>query len=200
MTTQTTTPVRVLDVIANRRSRRAYDPTRPIDRQTIETLLQAAHLAPSSFNAQPWRFIVAAKDQHPDAWQRIFDTLMEGNQAWAQHAPLFIVGVAAIKPEGAERENGSALFDLGMAVQNLLLQAEALGLAARPMGGFFRDRLREAFNIPEGYHPHVVVALGYPGDPAQLPEPLRAYETAPRQRRPLGDVAFAGAWGTPWHA
>nr|WP_290665489.1 nitroreductase family protein [Ardenticatena sp.] len=194
----TTRTQHVHELIMNRRSRRAYAPNRLIDRATIETLLQAAHLAPSSFNAQPWRFIVASKE-NPDAWQRVFETLMEGNQTWAQHAPLFIVAVAAVKPEGAERENGSALFDLGMAVQNLLLQAEALGLAARPMGGFSRDRLREAFDIPEGYHPHVVVALGYPGDPAPLPEPLRTHETAPRQRKPLSDVAFDGAWGTPWH-
>lgn len=169
----------ILEQIAARRSRRAFAPE-TVSQEQIDTLFEAARWAPSSVNEQPWRYVYASKGQ--SLWVTIFETLNEGNRSWAKEAPLFIVSMAKKTFSRNGRPNPTALYDLGGANAFLSLQAADMGLNVHQMGGYDRDALRNHLNIPEEYELGVVMAVGFPGDAALLPEPLRARELAPRVR------------------
>ncbi|MBL7854785.1 MAG: nitroreductase family protein [Cyclobacteriaceae bacterium] len=166
--------------IRERKSRRAYLPT-PVSGETIKSLFEAARWAPSSSNEQPWAYLYATKDQ-PELWEKIFDSLMEGNKFWAREAPLLVVSMVRKNFLKNDKPNGSARFDLGAANAFLSLQATHLGLNVHQMGGFEKEKIIRNLNIPDTHEPVVVLAIGYPGTPEQLAEPFKTRETAPRER------------------
>ncbi len=182
------------DLLAHRWSPRAFD-SRPVDPDKLRSLFEAARWAPSSFNAQPWYFIVATKDD-PENFQRVLDCFVERNQAWAKNAPVLAVSVAKMQFDNA-KPNRHAFHDVGQATANLALQATALGLEIHQMAGIDPEKARQIFGIPEGYEAVAGIALGYPGDPASLPDQLRERELAPRERKPLDAFVFTGRWGQP---
>lgn len=181
------------DVIARRWSPRAFD-ERPVERETLKSLFEAARWAPSSNNEQPWRFIVASKETSTD-YDRLFACLVEGNRKWVFRAPVLILSVASLLFEDDGKPNRHALHDTGMAAENFVLQATALGLQAHQMAGFDTQKARETCLIPTGFDPVAMIALGYPGDPAVLPDYLREREMKPRERQPIGDFVFSIKWG-----
>lgn len=181
------------DVIARRWSPRAFD-ERPVEQATLKSLFEAARWAPSSNNEQPWRFIVASKETSTD-YDRLFACLVEGNRKWAFRAPVLILSVASLLFEDDGKPNRHALHDTGMAAENFVLQATALGLQAHQMAGFDTQKARETCLIPTGFDPVAMIALGYPGDPAVLPDYLREREIKPRERQPIGDFVFSIKWG-----
>lgn len=187
--------VAIHDLLRKRRSTRAFQ-ARPVEREKLRRLFEAARWAPSSSNEQPWRFIVATQE-HPEDFAALLGTLAEGNRVWAQYAPVLVISVTK-KLKGDGRDNRHAFYDVGQAVTSLILQAVEEGLLARQMGGFSPDKAREVLNIPEGYEAVSVIALGYPGDPANLPEDVRAKESAARTRKPLSEIVFGGAWERSW--
>ncbi|MDF0676966.1 MAG: nitroreductase family protein [Nitrospira sp.] len=184
------------DLLAWRWSSRAFD-ERPIGSDLLRTLFEAARWAPSSNNEQPWRFIVASKHDHETEWKRLFDCLAEGNRRWAFRAPVLMLSVAGMNFEDDGKPNRHAFHDTGLAAENLVLQATAGGLAAHQMAGFDVEKARVDLKIPSGYEPVAMIAIGYPGDPAALPERLREREFRPRSRRPIGEWTFFGQWGNP---
>jgi nitroreductase len=187
------TQVPIHDLIRNRWSPRAFD-SRPVEPEKLCSLFEAARWAPSSSNAQPWSFIVAAKED-PSNFAKILDCLVEQNQAWAKNAPVLALSVAAMNFEKNQQPNRHAFHDVGQAAANLALQATALGLEVHQMAGILPDKARDLFAIPDGYEAVAGIALGHPDDPASLPEPLRARELAPRTRKPLESFVFTGKWG-----
>ena len=96
------------------------------------------------------------------------------------------------------RPNRHAFHDTGLATQNLVLQAAVHGLMARQMAGFDLEKTRTDLQIPSGYEPVAVIAIGYPGNPDVLPERLRERELQPRSRRPIEEWTFSGQWGIPY--
>ena len=88
-----------------------------------------------------------------------------------------------------------ALYDLGLAVAHLTTQATALGLAVHQMGGFDLLKARDGFDIPAGYEPVAMIAVGYQGDPATLPDDLRERELAPRTRHAPDTFVYGAQWG-----
>lgn len=195
-TAPTTAPA-LHPLLAGTRSTRAFHPA-PVEDDVLATLLDAARWAPSAMNAQPWRFLVGrAGPDGPDATHAgLFATLGGGNQAWAGQAPLLVAALVRVQEDdGSARAVGP--YELGLAVAQLSLQAAALGLAVHQIGGFDADALARAFAVPAGYRAVTVLAIGRPGDPAALPEWARAREVAPRERLPLEQIAFAGAFGVP---
>jgi nitroreductase len=170
----------VLEVIENRKSRRAYS-TQPIETEKITSLFEAARWAPSSMNEQPWVYIYATKDQ-PELWNKIFDALNESNQVWAKDAPLLIVSLARKYFTRNQRINTSAKYDLGAANAFLSLQASSLGLNVHQMGGYDAIKFRDNLNISEEFELGVIMAIGYPGDADALPENLKVRELSPRTR------------------
>ncbi len=180
------------DLLKRRWSPRAFS-DKPVAPETLRSLWEAARWAPSCFNEQPWYFLVATKQDRAD-YDRLLACLNEGNAAWAGHAPVLMVSVARTAFQANGEPNRHALHDVGQAVANLTLQATALGLFVHQMAGFFPEKVRRAFAVPEGFEPVAAIALGYPGDPTALPEKLRQRELAPRSRRPLADFVFSGRW------
>jgi nitroreductase len=178
-------------LIRSRWSPRAFAP-RSIELVKLQLLLEAARWAPSSYNYQPWSFILATKDK-PAEYARILACLDEFNQIWAKSAPVLAISVAKLYFDNGNL-NRHAFHDVGMAVENLTLQALALDLLVHQMAGFDVDRTREVFQIPNGYEPVTAIAIGYRGDPQILPESLRERETAPRMRKPLQDFVFTETW------
>lgn len=170
----------VLDVIQNRRSRRAYA-DKMVEEEKIHSLFEAARWAPSSLNEQPWHYIFATKDQ-PVLWNNIFESLLEGNKIWARHAPLLISSLARKNFIRFDTPNPSARYDLGAANAFLSLQAAHLGLNVHQMAGFDPQVLIKNLGVPEAFEPVIVMAVGYPGDIERLPENLKARESAPRER------------------
>ncbi len=183
------------DLLRKRWSPRAFS-SRPVEPEKLRSLWEAARWAPSSYNEQPWSFIVATKEDEAE-YARLLSCLVEGNIQWAQHAPVLMVSVAKLHFDENGERNRHAFHDVGQAVANLIVQATALGLVVHQMAGIFPDKIRELYGIPEGYEAVAGIASGYPGDPETLPERLRQRELAPRSRRPIPDFVFAGRWGRP---
>lgn len=181
------------DLLARRWSPRAFD-ERPIEADKLRSLFEAARWAPSSNNEQPWRFILASKDDQPQR-DRFLACLFEGNRKWAFRAPVLILSVASLNFEDDGRPNRHALHDTGMAVENLVLQAAALGLIAHQMAGFDVEKARADLKIPVGHEPVAMIAVGYLGDPSILPDYLRQRETSPRERNEASAFVFSGEWG-----
>ena len=181
------------DLIARRWSPRAFD-ERPVEAQKLKSLFEAARWAPSSNNEQPWRFILASKDTSTD-YDRLFACLGEGNRKWAFRASVLILSVASLDFEDDGKPNRHAYHDTGMAVENLVLQATAMGLQVHQMAGFDVEQARAACLIPTGFDPVAMIAIGYPGDPAVLPDYLREREMRPRERQPIADFVFSTMWG-----
>lgn len=181
------------DLLKRRWSPRAFS-NRRIEPDTLRSLLEAARWAPSSYNEQPWAFIVATKQDQAE-YARLLSCLVDGNVQWAQHAPVLMVSVAKLYFDEGHERNRHALHDVGLAAANLVTQATALGLAVHQMAGIFPDKVRELYGIPEDYEPVAGIALGYPGDPQSLPERLSKRELGPRERRPLAEFVFSGRWG-----
>ncbi len=180
------------DLIADRWSPRAFSSRIPAG-ETLARLFEAARWAPSAFNEQPWRFIIATKD-NTEEYGRLLACLVEANRAWAVLAP--VLGILVTKKTFTKngKPNPWAQHDGGMALENLMLQAVAEGMFAHGMGGFDPDKVRETYNVPEDFKPTTAFALGYPGDPAQLSVDYREMELAPRERKPLEELVFSGRW------
>ena len=182
-----TTTYPVHELIRNRWSPRSFS-AQPIAPDTLNQLFEAASWAFSAMNAQPWQYIYAHKAD-TEAFQKILDTLMPGNQPWAKNAAVLIIALA--KTTHADGQpNGAALHDLGAANATLFLEATALGIYGHVMGGFDREKARRDFNLPEGVAPAVVIGLGYLGEAEQLEEPFLSREKAARARKPVAEFAF----------
>jgi nitroreductase len=191
----TQTPIH--DLLAARWSGRAYDVNKPVSREQVISLLEAARWAPSCFGDQPWRFVVWNRSEDEAGWQRAFECLVPGNQEWVRNAQVLLLVTADTLFTHNGKPNRWGQYDTGAAAENLCLQAEALGLMAHQMGGFDAEKVRSEFGVPEQYVPMAMIAVGYPADPAAFPEEIRERELAPRKRRELGELFFAGAWDKP---
>jgi nitroreductase len=189
------TDVPIHDLLKRRWSPRAFA-DRPVEPETLRRLLEAARWAPSSFNEQPWAFIVATKDR-PDEHAKLLGCLIEFNRSWANAAPALMLTVARQNFVKNGQPNRHAFHDVGLAIADLTVQATAEGLLVHQMAGILPDVARTTYGIPSDWEAVAGVAIGYPGDPATLSDALRERELAPRTRKPLNEFVFAGSWGTP---
>jgi nitroreductase len=187
------TQFEIHELLRRRWSPRAFS-ERPVEADKLRSLFEAARWAPSSNNEQPWRFVVATKDDQAD-FERLLACLVEGNRKWAYRASVLILSVASVNFEDDAKPNRHAFHDTGMAVENLVLQATALGLAAHQMAGFDAEKARADCLLPPSFDPVAMIAVGYPGDPAVLPDYLREREMKPRDRQTINDFVFLGQWG-----
>ena len=189
------TSVVIADVIAHRWSPRAIDPDQPVSREHLFALLEAARWAPSCFGDEPWRYLVWDRFRDAAGWRQAFACLAEGNQVWVKNAPVLLLSVATPNFGHNNQPNRWAQHDTGAARENLCLQAAALGLVAHQMGGFDPEKAKATFNIPADHSCMAMIAVGHPGPVEVLTDALREKEQAPRERKPLAQIVFAGVWG-----
>ena len=182
------------DLLRRRWSPRAFS-DRPVEREKLLSLFEAARWAPSSNNEQPWHYIVATKDD-PEEFARLLGCLVEGNQRWAKAAPVLALSVASSTFARNGKPNKHAFHDVGQAVACLTVEATSLGLFVHQMAGFVPEKARETYRISANMEPVAALALGYLGDPNSLPDELRQRELTLSPRKPVGEFVFRGTWGT----
>jgi len=178
--------ISIINLLQQRKASRAFS-SELLAKECIDKLMNAAQLSASCFNNQPWRFLFLNEKAVLEKARR---ALSKGN-SWAKEAPLLIIGFS--KPDlDCQMHDGREyyLFDLGMAVQNILLQATELNLVARPMAGFSPDMIRNEFDIPKEFKIIVMIAVGFEGDINKLDEKLQKISTAPRNRKPISENFF----------
>lgn len=180
-------------LIRDRWSPRAFD-QEPVPAEVLRSLFEAARWAPSSNNEQPWAYLVATKDNAAE-FENMVSVLVEFNASWARNAPVLALAVSARHFAKNNTPNRNAHYDTGAASALLSVEATARGLSVHQMAGFDPDQAREVFDIPEGWDAIAAIAIGYPGDPANLPQPLKERETAPRTRKPIQEFVMTGKWG-----
>ena len=136
------------ELLATRWSPYAFQ-DRPVPEADLRALFEAARWAPSSYNEQPWSYIVATKES-PEQFGHLVSCLVEGNQIWAQAAPVLALGIVRLRLARNDQVNRAAVHGLGLAAGNLLVEATARGLFVHQMIGILPDKARELFAIPAG--------------------------------------------------
>ena len=177
----------ISEIIAKRWSARAFS-TRSVEFSKLLSILEAARWAPSSRNEQPWRYLVFTKD-NPEMLKKAQSVLKEINE-YAKRAPILICAIT--KKTYSENGNLNRLHfhDLGAANENMFLEAFNQGLIMHEMGGFDVQKAREIFDVPNDYEVGVMIAIGYQDTHFVLPDRLRRKAFAPRERKPLSEIAF----------
>jgi nitroreductase len=181
------------ELLARRWSPYAFD-GRAVSEEDLRSLFEAARWAASSYNEQPWRYIVATKS-NPQELERLLSCLVEGNQAWAKAAPVLAMGCTSLNFTLNGKPNAAAIHDLGLASANLTVEATSRGMFVHQMIGILPDKARDVYRIPEGVQPLTGLAIGYAADPNTLDEKLRQRDLAPRGRKVLAEFVFGGTWG-----
>jgi nitroreductase len=181
------------DLIASRWSPYSFA-DRSVSDEDLRALFEAARWAASSSNEQPWSYIVAKKEETSE-FERLLSCLVEANQVWAKAASVLALGISRLNFTRNEQPNRAAVHDLGLAAGNLVLEATARGLVVHQMAGILPEKARALYSIPDGYEPLTGIAIGYAGDPADLPQELRIRDGARRPRKPLKEFVFGGRWG-----
>jgi nitroreductase len=182
-----------IEEIEKRRAYRALSEEK-IPEEVLERVLRAATYAPSCFNNQPWRFVAVTGDE---TLGRVKEHLAKGNY-WAQKSPcIILVASRADLDCDLSDDRHYFLFDLGLASENLILQAFKEGLLAHPIAGFKPTGMKETVGIPEDYTLITCIILGYPGDETHLSEEHRRKERMERERKPLNEVVGFDRWIWP---
>ncbi len=167
---------------------------RPVSDEDLKSLFEAARWAASSFNEQPWSYIVAKKEDTAE-FARLVSCLVDVNRVWAKEASALVIGLTRLNFSRNDQPNRVANHDLGLATANLVVEATTRGLSVHQMAGIQPDIVRELYSVPEDFAPLTAIAIGYAGDPGDLPESLRARDAARRLRRPIAEFVFRGKWG-----
>lgn len=178
----------VLDAIQQRYSAYQFS-DKPVETEKLRSLFEAARWAASSFNEQPWRFIVATKADEA-AYGKALSCLLEANQGWAQAAPVLVLTAVKQNFTYNDAPNRVAQHDLGQAAAHMALQAASLGLVIHQMAGIEPDKVASSYNLPEGFTAETAIAIGYPAE-----ADLNEAEARARQRKPFDDIVFGDDWG-----
>jgi len=164
--------------------------------EDLTALFEAARWAPSSYNEQPWRFIVARREEAA-AFAKVLSCLVPFNQGWAGRVPVLALGLVQTLRPGVGSPNAAARHDLGLAAANLTVEATHRGLCVHQMSGIVADRVRGAWALPDDVLPLTALAIGHAASLAATPEDLRDRQGRPRERRPLPGFVFGERWGEP---
>jgi nitroreductase len=168
---------------------------KPVEDTKITACLDAARWAASSYNEQPWYYIVA-KRQDTEAFETALNCLVEANQAWAKNAGVLMLTVIRTTFRKNGKPNRVALHDLGAASAHMALQAAIEGLQIHQMAGVNLSQVRSAYAIPDGFEPQTAIAMAYPDNsPADDDDEMAKRDAAPRTRLEFKDFVFAGRWG-----
>lgn len=183
----------VPEAIVQRWSPVSYDAT-PIEPARLAACFESARWAASCFNEQPWRFMVARREDEP-RFAAMFACLVEGNQEWVRYAGALVIVCTMNSFQLNGKPNAHAWFDAGQATAYLMLGANHQGLHCRAMAGFRPDQARETLRIPAEATPICAVAIGHLDDGHRLAPATAERDQAPRLRNPLDGIVFEGEFG-----
>jgi nitroreductase len=165
----------------------------PVTTEDLRSIFEAARWAASSFNDQPWYYIVATRDNSQE-FEKLLSCLADFNQEWARYASALALGVIRKKFSHKDKPNKFALHDLGQASANLCVEATTRGISVHQMGGIKPERAMEVYGIPDDYEVKTGIAIGYAGKNDELPEEIAKRDKQSRNRRPLNETVFGGSW------
>ena len=177
-------------LIVNRWSPRAMS-GEPITERELMSLFEAARWAPSTYNEQEWRFLYARRDK-PE-WAMFFDLLVPANRAWCHRAAVLMVVLSHKVFALNGKPNPVHTFDTGAAFENLALQGTQMGLVVHGMAGFDPEKARQVLRVPDDFAVEAMVAVGRPGDPAELTPELREREVV-SGRKSISEIAHEGVF------
>jgi nitroreductase len=183
------------ELIAERWSPYSFS-ARAVTAADLGALFEAARWAASSYNEQPWSYLVAAKTNAVE-FERLLSCLVPANSAWAKAAPVLALGLVNHRFARNGEDNRAAVHDLGLASANLVFEATSRGLAVHQMIGILPEQARELYRIPEHSEAWTALAIGYKASADELPEGLRERDLARRERKPTSQFVFTGEWGRP---
>ena len=181
-------PTPFLKLVSARRSIRAFQ-DRPVEREKLGLCLEAARLAPSACNAQPWKFVVL---DEPDLRRRLADAVFSGAYAMNKHAAAAPVLVAVVSQRGSalawvgNQVQGTVfrLVDIGIACEHFVLQAHELGLGTCWLGWYDAKAAARLLGVPRGHRIEMLISVGYPAE-----------DPAPRPRRTLSEMSSFNGYG-----
>ncbi|MBN2280421.1 MAG: nitroreductase family protein [Candidatus Marinimicrobia bacterium] len=176
-----------IDVLKSRRATRSLDKINISD-EMIRQLAEAASLAPSCFNKQPWRFVFVREEKR---LQKLFEVLPRGNK-WAHKASMIVAVFSKKEDDCMLGDRDYYLFDTGFATNHMMLRATDLGLIAHPIAGYDKEKAMELLNIPPDY---VLITLLIMGKKAlefneNLSDQQIEFETSRPDRKTFGEFAY----------
>lgn len=159
------------ELIKKRKSTRGYIPD-PVDRELIDRCLDAARLAPSACNSQPWSFIVVDDEETKNEIAKKSLSGIYRSNKFVKEAPVIIVAITenstyTARMGGMFRGIQYNLVDIGVACDHLTLQAEDLGLGTCWLGWFNENAVKKILGLPKRTKVDIMISLGYPGEEAE---------------------------------
>lgn len=176
-------------LIVNRWSPRALEATHVISDEDLRAILEAARLAPSAFNEQPWRYFVGKRGD--ETFNQILAGLGEFNQTWAKNSSALML-VCGTKQRANGDPHPSFQYDVGLSVSQATFEAHHRGFVSHQMTGFNHDAMCKSFDLTT-LEPVVVVAIGTQGDVEKLPEQMAEREKAKPSRKALSEIVLKGS-------
>jgi nitroreductase len=182
--------VQLHPLLHERWSPRSFESSSAISDEDFTAILEAGRWAPSAFNAQPWRFVVAKRGN--ENFEKMAKTFSGFNAKWAPAASAFIL-VAAVKTKADGGVNATAEYDCGQAAAYMTLEATHRGFAIHQIEGFDKEQIKREFALAENLAPMAILIIGKQA-PADLlsDSTLLEREKAPRVRLPLSEIIIAG--------
>jgi nitroreductase len=181
------------DVLAERWSPYVFA-DKPVSEEDLRSIFEGARWSASSFNEQPWRYVVARRSEGA-AFERLLGCLAEPNQVWARHAPVLALGLAKKTFTRSGKPNRVSQHDLGAASACLSVQATACGLHVHQMAGVDLEKAHLEIGAPEDFEVVTALAIGYAGGEAEGDPGLRARDEKARSRKPLNELVFGVDFG-----
>ena len=164
----------ILPEILNRNSSVCFS-NEVVSADEINLLIEATKWAPSSRNMQPWKIVFATK--RGNSFDNVLSALYEGNQEWAINSDALVIFCAENDEKIAKK-----YLDIGFSGQNMMLQAEKMGIASHSMGGWDEKKVKEAIKAPSDSKVIFILAIGKKGSPEHLSENLKSRHESLRTR------------------
>ncbi len=190
MSTEATSQSPIHELLVKRTSPHTFD-SRPVSKEDLLALFEAARWSASAGNEQPWSYIVATREE-PDEFERMLSCVAEVNLPWASLAPVLLIGCVRLHLGHGGGPYPTAEHDLGLASANLVFEATARGLGVHQMTRIDRDEIRRLYGVPNHIGVVSALAIGY------FPEESQATTGAHRSRKPLNTFVFSGVWSQAW--
>jgi len=185
----------ILEIIQERWSPYAFSPAKVEDFK-LKAMFEAAGYAPSCNNEQPWLFVMTTREE-AEVFNDYIGFMADGNKVWAKNAYAIAISMARTKFSHNGNPNRWAFHDTGMAVTNLLLQAQALDVHVHQMGGYSIEKVKDYFKLNNDIEPIAMMAIGYLGDGSNLAPEILKRDEKRRPRKSVHEIVFKNTLSKP---